>query len=121
MNSSGSFCYPFTVYRLRFTIPTVYGSPFQLIFRPTRTGVRVAEGAGLENRYTLTGIVGSNPTLSVPLPQFRRSHPGSQSTQVRLKFREELAQAFLAGHVIPGTLVRSTVGRKDSQRRLSAI
>jgi hypothetical protein len=25
----------------------------------------VAEGAGLENRYTLTGIVGSNPTLSV--------------------------------------------------------
>jgi hypothetical protein len=29
------------------------------------TGVRVAEGAGLENRYTLTGIVGSNPTLSV--------------------------------------------------------
>jgi len=29
----------------------------------------VAEGAGLENRYTLTGIVGSNPTLSaVPHP-----------------------------------------------------
>ncbi len=25
----------------------------------------MAEGAGLENRYTLTGIVGSNPTLSV--------------------------------------------------------
>src|SRR6266403_1579051 len=31
----------------------------------TRTGVRVAEGAGLENRYTGNGIVGSNPTLSV--------------------------------------------------------
>ena len=30
-----------------------------------RTGVRVAEGAGLENRYTGNGIVGSNPTLSV--------------------------------------------------------
>ena len=29
------------------------------------TGVRVAEGAGLENRYTRKGIVGSNPTLSV--------------------------------------------------------
>jgi hypothetical protein len=29
------------------------------------TGVRVAEGAGLENRYTGNGIVGSNPTLSV--------------------------------------------------------
>jgi hypothetical protein len=29
-----------------------------------RTGVRVAEGAGLENRYTGNGIVGSNPTLS---------------------------------------------------------
>ena len=25
----------------------------------------MAEGAGLENRYALTGIVGSNPTLSV--------------------------------------------------------
>ena len=25
----------------------------------------MAEGVGLENRYTLTGIVGSNPTLSV--------------------------------------------------------
>ena len=31
------------------------------------TGVRVAEGAGLENRYTGNGIVGSNPTLSVRL------------------------------------------------------
>ena len=40
--------------------------PFLLIFRSTRTGVRVAEGAGLENRYTRKGIVGSNPTLSVP-------------------------------------------------------
>ena len=29
------------------------------------TGVRVVEGAGLENRYTGNGIVGSNPTLSV--------------------------------------------------------
>ena len=28
-------------------------------------GVRVAEGAGLENRWALTGLVGSNPTLSV--------------------------------------------------------
>jgi ADP-ribosylglycohydrolase len=27
----------------------------------------VAEGAGLENRYTGNGIVGSNPTLSVPM------------------------------------------------------
>jgi hypothetical protein len=37
----------------------------RLIFPATRTGVRVAEGAGLENRYTRKGIVGSNPTLSV--------------------------------------------------------
>lgn len=29
-----------------------------------RTGGRVVEGAGLENRYTCKGIVGSNPTLS---------------------------------------------------------
>ena len=36
-----------------------------LIFPAFRTGVRVAEGAGLENRYTRKGIVGSNPTLSV--------------------------------------------------------
>jgi hypothetical protein len=33
------------------------------------TGVRVAEGAGLENRYTRKGIVGSNPTLSVLLQE----------------------------------------------------
>ena len=40
-------------------------------YRWSRTGVRVAEGAGLENRYTLTGIVGSNPTLSVVLQSLR--------------------------------------------------
>jgi hypothetical protein len=33
----------------------------------------VAEGAGLENRYTRKGIVGSNPTLSV-LSQELRSY-----------------------------------------------
>jgi hypothetical protein len=44
---------------------TVYCSPFRFMFGAVWTGVRVAEGAGLENRYTLTGIVGSNPTLSV--------------------------------------------------------
>ena len=32
-----------------------------------RRGGRVVEGAGLENQYTLTGIVGSNPTLSADL------------------------------------------------------
>ncbi len=42
---------------------------FDLIFQAIWTGVRVAEGAGLENRYTLTGIVGSNPTLSVLLQE----------------------------------------------------
>ena len=52
-----------------FLIP-VYGSPFSvhcshLSFVACWTGGRVAEGVGLENRYTLTGIVGSNPTLSV--------------------------------------------------------
>ena len=36
-----------------------------------RTGVRVAEGAGLENRYTGNGIEGSNPSLSV-LPRESR-------------------------------------------------
>jgi hypothetical protein len=35
------------------------------MFRAVWRGVRVAEGAGLENRYTRKGIVGSNPTLSV--------------------------------------------------------
>ncbi len=29
-----------------------------------RRGARVAESGGLENRCTLTGTVGSNPTLS---------------------------------------------------------
>ena len=33
----------------------------------------MAEGAGLENRYTLTGIVGSNPTLSA-VPSYRMSY-----------------------------------------------
>jgi hypothetical protein len=51
---------PFTVYRSRLSFP------------PIRTGVRVAEGAGLENRYTLTGIVGSNPTLSVRTETVRK-------------------------------------------------
>ena len=37
---------------------------YALSFPPVWTGVRVAEGAGLENRYTRKGIVGSNPTLS---------------------------------------------------------
>ncbi len=45
------------------------------------TGVRVAEGAGLENRYTLTGIVGSNPTLSVPIV-FPRNRLDDLTTEV---------------------------------------
>ncbi len=49
--------FPFTVYRSH------------LIFPAVRTGGRVAEGVGLENRYTRKGIVGSNPTLSVLLLQ----------------------------------------------------
>jgi hypothetical protein len=36
-----------------------------LSFGAVWTGGRVAEGVGLENRYTREGIVGSNPTLSV--------------------------------------------------------
>ena len=39
-------------------------SPFTVYVAAVWTGVRVAEGAGLENRYTRKGIVGSNPTLS---------------------------------------------------------
>jgi len=46
-----------------------------------RTGVRVAEGAGLENRYTLTGIVGSNPTLSA-IPQ-SSSFDGGRESPIR--------------------------------------
>jgi hypothetical protein len=46
---------PFIVYRSRLIFPAVW------------TGVRVAEGAGLENRCTRKGIVGSNPTLSVAM------------------------------------------------------
>jgi hypothetical protein len=44
---------------------TLFLSRSRLIFPAVWTGVRVAEGAGLENRYTRKGIVGSNPTLSV--------------------------------------------------------
>ena len=33
----------------------------------------MAEGAGLENRYTGNGIVGSNPTLSAILPRAYRA------------------------------------------------
>src|SRR5690606_4127034 len=52
--------------------PTVDGGPNRLPSGPStpyfvspRTGVRVVEGTGLENRHTRKGIVGSNPTLSV--------------------------------------------------------
>ena len=59
---------------------TVYCLPFRLIFPAVWTGVRVAEGAGLENRYTLTGIVGSNPTLSVlPCPTWSTPDPESKA------------------------------------------
>ena len=37
-----------------------------LRYARARTGVRVAEGTGLENRHTRKGIEGSNPSLSVP-------------------------------------------------------
>ena len=70
--------FPLTLFvpRLRFSFPAhAFRSPIALflsrsrfIFTSSRTGVRVAEGAGLENRYTLAGIVGSNPTLSVTPP-----------------------------------------------------
>ena len=42
-------------------ITTVYASMPLVVWM----GVRVAEGAGLENRYARKGIVGSNPTPSV--------------------------------------------------------
>ena len=51
-------CLSFTVYRSLFTVDA-------LSFAFVWTGGRVAEGVGLENRYTRKGIVGSNPTLSV--------------------------------------------------------
>ena len=35
--------------------------------RCTGEVAELVEGAGLENQYTLTGIVGSNPTLSADL------------------------------------------------------
>ena len=47
------------------------------ILPPPRTGVRVAEGAGLENRYTCKGIVGSNPTLSAVFPP-QRTRPSAR-------------------------------------------
>ena len=40
----------------------------------------MAEGAGLENRYTLAGIVGSNPTLSVVPVHLPREPPPVNST-----------------------------------------
>ena len=42
----------------------VYRAQPLYLSRALRTGGRVAEGVGLENRYTRKGIVGSNPTLS---------------------------------------------------------
>src|SRR5690606_11009358 len=50
-----------------FHVPRLVDSPIVCEY-PSRlfwTGVRVAEGAGLENRCTGNGTVGSNPTLSV--------------------------------------------------------
>ena len=51
---SGSRAFTFHVY-----------SPLLSFLGLVWTGGRVAEGVGLENRYTRKGIVGSNPTLSV--------------------------------------------------------
>ncbi len=51
------------------------------IFR-SRTGVRVAEGTGLENRHTRKGIVGSNPTLSVR--QIRSRNPAIPNCAAQL-------------------------------------
>ncbi len=66
-------CERHTVNRLADQRFTVCRSRF--IFRPAiRTGGRVAEGVGLENRYTRKGIVGSNPTLSVVLPSLTPRH-----------------------------------------------
>ena len=55
----------FPVHFSLFTFCRSLFSPHPLSFAATRTGVRVAEGAGLENRCTGNGTVGSNPTLSV--------------------------------------------------------
>ena len=43
--------------------------------QPRRRDGRVAEGARLESVYTLTGIVGSNPTLSASLSFSINYHP----------------------------------------------
>jgi hypothetical protein len=45
----------------------------KLFLQPMRRDGRVAEGARLESVYTLTGIGGSNPSLSAMLclPQYK--------------------------------------------------
>ena len=53
---------PFTFHSSLFTVHSFISA---LSFAAVWTGGRVAEGVGLENRYTRKGIVGSNPTLSV--------------------------------------------------------
>src|SRR5215475_8747629 len=47
-------------------------------------GARVAESGGLENRCTLTGTVGSNPTLSVRDFKSRISNLNSEIRRDRL-------------------------------------
>jgi hypothetical protein len=54
-----------------------------------RTGGRVAEGAGLENRYTGNGIVGSNPTLSANF--FFNLREQSWTADISAVFRHFLA------------------------------
>jgi hypothetical protein len=54
---------------------TVHCLPFTPYLSPAVwTGVRVAEGAGLENRCTRKGIVGSNPTLSAVITSLTPNH-----------------------------------------------
>ena len=50
---------------------------------PVRTGVRVAEGAGLENRYTRKGIEGSNPSLSVIFNELQQDYQVGYFGRVR--------------------------------------
>jgi APA family basic amino acid/polyamine antiporter len=69
----------------------------------------VAEGAGLENRYTLTGIVGSNPTLSAvphPMTSLQSAPPASGPRTLTRQLGVWSATAIVIGSMIGSGIFR---------------
>src|SRR4051812_35527936 len=81
---------------------------------------RVAEGARLESVYTLTGIVGSNPTLSASLPEFlqlRPTHTAVHTVRHKATFKEAYGQH----RSVPKSTCESNEVRAHQRRSMALL